>query len=130
MNLSFTDHVYQLNACQQGLGPPKRFESRHQFYPAFDITVILLNQVVQIPVLPDRDAFLFFLTGIERSQRRCIGATLIDSHHFGFAMMANGLAEETQCCAGIPPGGQQEVNGLPCGSDGTVQVFPLPLTLM
>ncbi|EFZ9382652.1 hypothetical protein H4M49_004691, partial [Salmonella enterica subsp. enterica serovar Kentucky] len=31
----------------------------------FDITVILLNQVVQILALPDGDAFIVFMPGIE-----------------------------------------------------------------
>ncbi|EIC82179.1 hypothetical protein SPM24T3_23137 [Serratia sp. M24T3] len=114
-----------LNTGQNRLCPSERFESRHQFYPAFDIPVALLNQVVQILVLPDRDSFLFFLTGIGRSQRRCIGATLIDSHHFGLAMMSDGLAEETQGSGGIPLSCQQKIDGLPCGINCPVQIFPL-----
>ncbi|KNA26224.1 hypothetical protein ACO03_21305 (plasmid) [Pantoea ananatis] len=56
IKLSFTDHVYQLNACQQAPGLPERFESRHQSRPSFDVPVILLLKVVQIFVLPDSDA--------------------------------------------------------------------------
>ncbi|MNW15177.1 hypothetical protein D3C71_2136120 [compost metagenome] len=68
--------------------------------------MVLLHQVVQILALPDGDAFFFRFVGIERAQRRRIGDTFIDSHHLGFALMANGLAKETQrrCC--IPFGGQ------------------------
>ncbi|KDY80349.1 hypothetical protein AB06_2204 [Escherichia coli 2-474-04_S1_C1] len=44
----------QLNARQYGLCPSERIESRDQFYPIFDIQVILilLDQIVQILILP------------------------------------------------------------------------------
>ena len=45
--LPFAYHVDQFNASQNGLCPPKRFESQHWAYSTFNISVILLNQVVQ-----------------------------------------------------------------------------------
>ncbi|QXD01089.1 hypothetical protein MKleb_5588 (plasmid) [Klebsiella sp. PL-2018] len=91
--LPFAYHVEQLNACQQGLCTAKRFKSKHLANSAFDIPVILLNQIVQILALPDGDDFLCGFAGIERGQGEGIGATFIDGHHFGLAVVADGFAE-------------------------------------
>nr|ULG12712.1 hypothetical protein 348p1_00075 [Serratia grimesii] len=123
--LPFAYHVYQFDACQQRLRSSERVESQHRTCPSFDITVILFHKVIQVLTLPDSDAFFFRFVGIEHGQRRRIGATFIDSHHFGFTVVANGLAKETQGSSGIPFGGQQEIDGLTCSINGTVQVFPV-----
>ncbi|CFQ60442.1 Uncharacterised protein [Yersinia similis] len=44
--------------------------------PSFDIPVILLNQVIQIVVLPDGDDFFIGFVGVECSQRCRVGTTL------------------------------------------------------
>lgn len=92
--LSFAYHVEQFNAGQNGLCPAKRFQSQHRAYPPFDMTVILLNQVVQILALPDSNRLLIGFSGVERGQCCGVGATFIDSDHFRFAVMANRLAKE------------------------------------
>ena len=104
--LSFAYHVEQFDAGQQRLCTPKRFESQHLSYPAFDITVILLNLIIQILALPDSDGFLLRFVGVERGQGRSIGAAFINRHDFRFAVMTDGLAKEMQRGSGIPFGGQ------------------------
>lgn len=90
------------------------------------LLTILLNQIVQVLALPDGHPFFFWFVGVEYGQGPRVGATFIDSDHLRFAMMTNGLAKETQRSGGVPPGGQQEVDGLTCSIDRAVQIFPLP----
>lgn len=87
--------------------------------------VFLLNLVIQIIALLDGKVFLFRIVGIERGQNRSIGAAFIDSHPFGFTVMADSLAKEAQCGGGTPFGCQQKINS--CSIDHQVQVLPLPL---
>ena len=128
--LSFAYHMNQLNARQYDLCPPERFESRHQFYPPFDIPVILLDQIVQILILPDHNGFFFWFIRTEHHQSGGVCAAFIDGDDFRFAVMPDGLTKEAQCSSGIPSGGQQEVDGLTRRIHRLVQVFPLALTLM
>ena len=125
MKLSFAYHVNQFDNGQERLCPPKRFESRHLSYPTFDTPVILLNPVVQILVLPDGDDFFTGFVGVECSQRCRVGTIFINGHYRRFAVVPNGLTKETQRCCSIPPGGQQEVDGLACSIHRAVQVFLL-----
>lgn len=62
-------------------------------YPTFDITVTLLNEVVEVLALSDSDIFLFRFIGIERGQSGSIGATFIESHHFRFSVILDELAQ-------------------------------------
>ena len=94
--LPFTYHMNQFNTGQNCLCPTERLKSQHRPYSSFDIPVILLNQIVQVLVLPDGHPFFFWFVGVECGQGRRVGATFIDSGQLGFAMMTNGLAKETQ----------------------------------
>ena len=62
--MPFTYHVDQFDASQERLCTPERFESQHLPYATFDISVILLNQVIQILVLPDSNGFFFWFVGV------------------------------------------------------------------
>lgn len=92
--------------------------------------MVLLNQVVQVFALPDRDDVFFWFVSVERGQGGRVGATFIDSDHLGFAMMTNSLAKETQRSGGVPPGGQQEVDGWPAVSTARYRYFHWPLIMM
>lgn len=87
--------------------------------------MILFHKVVQISAPPDGYRFFIRFTGIERGKGRSVGATFIDGYHLRFAMLANGLAKETQGGCGIPFGCQQEVDGLTYSIHRPVQIFPL-----
>ncbi len=102
----------QSDAGQERLCSSKRVESQHWAYAAFDVAVILFNQIIQILVLPDSNGFFFWFVGVECSQRCRVGTTFINGHHLGFAVMTNGLAKEAQRRCGIPFSGQQEVDSL------------------
>lgn len=39
----------QFDASKERLCPPERFEPQHRPYPAFDIPVVLLNKIIQVP---------------------------------------------------------------------------------
>ena len=56
---------------------PATSEPNEQTYSSFDISVILLNQVIQIPVLPDGDNVFRFVS-IDSGQCSQISATFID----------------------------------------------------
>ena len=75
--LSFAYHVEQLNASQQRLCPTERLKSQHQTYSSLDISVVLLNQVIQILVLPDANFFLIRFVGVERRQRCGVSSTFV-----------------------------------------------------
>ncbi len=92
--LSFAYHVNQLNTGQNGLRPTKRLNHRHQPCSSFAIPQVLRHKLIQAVTLPDGDGVIFLFPGIERAQRRRVGATLIDDPHIGFAMVANGFAEK------------------------------------
>lgn len=68
----------------------------------FDISMILLNQIVQVFTLPHRNRFLSGFVGVEYGHRRSIRAAFINGHDFWFAVVANRFAEKTQSCSCIP----------------------------
>lgn len=70
----------------------KRFTSRHLSYRAFDITVNMLNPVIQVFALPDGDIFFLRVGGTEHCQSSGTGATFNERHHFGFSVLADDLA--------------------------------------
>lgn len=105
--LPFTHHEDLFDAGQDRLCPSKRFESQHGATPTFDISVILLNQVIQILVLSDSNGFVFWLVGVECGQSGHVGATFINGHYLRFALVSNGLAKEAPRRCSIPFGGQQ-----------------------
>src|SRR5471032_2602998 len=94
---------------------------------SFDIPMILLNQIIKILALPNGYLFLIGFIGIKRGQSGGISTTFIDSDHLGVAMITNGLAKKAQRNGGVPPGRQQEVDGLTCSIYRAVQIFPLAL---
>src|SRR5476649_2024795 len=123
--LPFTYHMNQFNTGQNCLCPTERLKSLHRPYSAFDISVILLNQIIKILALPNGYLFLIGFIGIKRGQSGGISTTFIDSDHLGVAMITNGLAKKAQRNGGVPPGRQQEVYGLTCSIYRAVQIFPL-----
>ena len=87
--------------------------------------MILFHQIVQVFTLPDGDLFFIRFPGVECGQRRRIGTAFIDDHDLWLTVVANGLAKEAQGSCSVTSGGQQEVDGLTCSIDSTVQIFPL-----
>jgi hypothetical protein len=90
------------------------FIVRHYTYPPFDVSVILLNQVVQIFAFSEGNRFFIGFVGVENGQNRCAGTAFINSHHLRLTVVSDSLTKETQCSGRILSGGQQEVDGLTC----------------
>lgn len=93
--LPFAYHVEQFNTGQNGLCPAKRFKSLHRAYSTFDISMILLNQVVQLLALPDGDSFFIRFADIKCDQRRHVSAAFINGHLLRLIEVSDGLAKET-----------------------------------
>lgn len=55
LKLPFTYHLHTFNAGQYRRRSTKWFESQHQSYSSFNITVNLFYQIIQIVFLPDGD---------------------------------------------------------------------------
>ena len=123
--MPFSYHVDQFDASQDRLCPSKRAESQHWPTPTFDISVILLNQVVQVLTFPEINRFLIGFVGVEHGQSCGVSTTFIDSDHLGFAVIANSLAKKAQGGCSVPFGGQQKVDGVPCCIDRAKQILPL-----
>jgi hypothetical protein len=105
---SLSKETIQTPNHQDSLCPSKGFESQHGACPAFDITVILFNQIIQLLILPDDNRFFVGYIGVKRCQRCRVGTTFINGHLLGFAAMTNGFAKEAQRRCGIPFCGLQE----------------------
>ena len=73
----------QFDAGQDRLCSSKRFESQHWAYAAFDVTVTLFNQIIQILVLPDSNGFFSVMLAGECSQRYRVGTTFINGDLLG-----------------------------------------------
>lgn len=82
--------------------------------------MILLNQIIQILVLPDGHLFLIGFIRDYRGQSGGLSTAFIDSGPLGFPMMTNSLAKEAQCGSGIPFGGQQKIDSLTGSIDRTI----------
>lgn len=92
------------NTGQNCFCPMERLTSRHQTYSTFYISVIQLNQFVQIFVLPDSNGFFFWFFGVECSQDCSVGATLIYGHHFGVVKGRMALRKKPNAAAASPFG--------------------------
>ncbi len=86
--------------------------------PSFDIPVILLNQVIQIVVLPDGDDFFIGFVGVECSQRCRVGTTLPQVRR-GVEWPCERSATPLQ----HPVWRSQDVDGLACSIHRAVQIF-------
>lgn len=52
IHLPFANHIYRFNTTQGSSGGIERLESHHRFGNALDISMVLLNHVIQILALP------------------------------------------------------------------------------
>ncbi len=80
LKLPFAYNVHPFNSCQQGLGSSERAEPKHRPHPSFDVSVVLLYQIIQVCVLPYFDVVFLLLARIEAVHRRFIGSAFIKGH--------------------------------------------------
>lgn len=60
LEMSFSYYVSDFDSRENGLRPPEGFEDFYQFYPSFNIVMVLLNHVVKTFILPDLNSFSSF----------------------------------------------------------------------
>lgn len=53
IELTFSNAMQQLNACERDRGVPEPFEAEHDIGPGLDVAMVLLDQVVEIFRGPD-----------------------------------------------------------------------------
>lgn len=94
-------------------------------YPAFDITVFLLDQIFQVLIMADLYAVNGLAAGIKFHKGSCVCTAFIDGHHFWLTVLANGLMKEKQGSSRITFRRQQKVNGPAISINSAVQIFPL-----
>src|ERR1700733_11283117 len=98
-------------------------ESEHRPNPAFDCSVVLLDDVIQILSLTDPDRW--FTLDVDRFQRSQISSALIDRHCFRHAIMDHGLFEITLRRVFVASDTKQEVNGVAVPTHSAIQILPL-----
>ncbi len=118
-------HMYKFDAGQRTLRPAERFESQHRAGSSFDVSVILLHKLFRylfcLMVLVSSSG----LPALSVASAAVLAPPFIYGYHLRFTQVPDSLAKEAQRGCRIPPGGQQEVDGLPRGINRPGLVFPL-----
>lgn len=91
--LAFTNHMHQFDAGQDRVRCAKRFETEHRPRDAFDRAVILLDNVVKVLDLPNRNWDFAF--HVQLLQRCLVSATLVHYYLVRHCVVPHGLLEET-----------------------------------
>lgn len=76
LQLPLSNHVHDLDTSQGVSGGAKRFKAEHRFNNTLDCTMILLDDIIQILDLTERNVLGAF--GIVSIDRCCIGPALVD----------------------------------------------------
>ena len=100
----------------------KVFEAQHRSREPFDASVVLLDDVVQIFALADRDTC--FIVSVHLFETGCIRTTLINIHQTGFSVLRNRFFQNTQGRLGISCGRQKKVDRLSLFIADSVQLVP------
>src|ERR1035438_1002765 len=94
-HLPFPDHVHEFDAGEKDAGATKLLEAKHRSGSAFNGTVVLLYDVVQVLDLTHDDPLSS--SGIKGFESRYIRATLIDGHFLWCPVPLDCLFEEPAC---------------------------------
>ena len=81
LHLSLDDHMHDFDAAQQDARTAKILESEHGARTSLYRAVILFNDVVEILRLANLDRRLE--SGVDRPERRQIGAAPVNGHGLG-----------------------------------------------
>ena len=101
------------------------FEAEHRARNAFDRAVILLDNVVEVFDLPNRNWDIAFL--VQLLQRCLVGAALVHRYLVGHSVVQYGLLEEAPGGGCITLGSQQKVDRLALLVDCSIQILPTRL---
>ena len=125
MELSLPNQVHEFDTSQDVSGRSKRFKTEHRSGNAFDGTMVLLDDVIEVFDLPDDDGY--FLVLDDRVNGRFVGTALIHRDFFWDGIVTHGLFKETHGGCHVALGGQQKINRVACLVDGSIQILPLAL---
>jgi hypothetical protein len=119
--------VHQFDATQNDARAVKILEPEHRSGLAFDGSMVLLHDVVQILDLTNLDGRLAL--GVHRVKRGQIGAAFVDGYGLGRAVLTNCLFEEAPRSSLLPLGSEQKIDGIARLIDCPVKILPLALDL-
>jgi hypothetical protein len=92
VELAVANHVHEFDASQNHARRSKRLETEHWLGDAFDGTMNLLHDIVEILDLPDLDRDVpFYIQPVERS---LVGAAFIHCHSVRDLVVLHRLVEE------------------------------------
>ena len=114
--------MHELDAGEHGASGAERFEVEHRPGHSLDGAMILLDDVVEVFNLAHQDQH--FAVGVDRIDRRLVGAALVHRDLVRIAVCSHGLVEEALRCGHIGLSREQEVDGFSLLVDGTVKVLP------
>src|SRR5450756_466556 len=122
-HLPFSDHVHEFDAGEKDSGAAKILEAEHWSGSAFNSSMVLLDNVVQVLDLAHDDPLPS--SDINGFESRYIRAALIDGHVLGCPVPLDCLFEEPVCRGLVAMRPQQEIDGVACLVNGTIQILPL-----
>ena len=127
MELSLPNQVHEFDTSQDVSGRSKRFKTEHRSGNAFDGTMVLLDDVIEVFDLPDDDGYFLVLDDLVNG--RFVGTALIHRDFFWDGIVTHGLFKETHGGCHVALGGQQKINGFAFLVDRTIKIFPDALDL-
>jgi hypothetical protein len=101
-----------MSSIPAGLRRSERFKPEHRPSDAFNGTMILLDDIVEILDLPDLDRDGAFR--IQLVERSFVGAALIHCHRVRDLVLQHRLVEKAPCSCCVAFGSQQKSTVLPC----------------
>jgi hypothetical protein len=123
VELALLDHVHQLNAGNEDTRAAKGFEPEHRAHNAFDRSVVLLHDVVEVSALAQFDVRAG--VGLDAQDGSGVGAALVDGDFLGHTVQADGLFEKASRSCVISLGAKQKIDRIFVAIDGSVQVLAL-----
>lgn len=127
--LALADHVHELEAGKHVVGGAERFEVEHRPGHPLDGAMVLFDDVVEVFDLAHQDRHV--AAGVDRIDRRLVGAALVHRDLLWLAVSSPGLIEEALRRVHVTLCRQQDVDGLAIAMlvDGAVEVLPDALDL-
>ena len=116
--LALADHAHEFDACEHAVGGAKLFEVEHRPGYPLDGAMVLFDDVVEVFDLVHQDRHV--AAGVDRIDRRLVGAALVHRDLGRIAVRSHSLVEEALCCDHVALGREQEVDGLSFLIDGAV----------
>jgi hypothetical protein len=121
--LSLANRMHDFNTRDGATCCPKRFEAEHGMREAFDRSMVLLHEVVEIFGVANDDGRLVDLVIVVNRGR--VAATLINRNLLWEPVSPNSLEQEGFGGGSIAVRCQEKIHGLPVFINRAIQIFPL-----